>query len=41
VKNFTDQRFASTGIDLTNYHLIYNNPPRTYGGTITLMFGDH
>jgi outer membrane receptor protein involved in Fe transport len=40
VKNFTDTRFASAGIDLVNYHLNYNNRPRTYGGTITLMFGD-
>jgi iron complex outermembrane receptor protein len=39
VKNFTDQRFPATGIDLVNYHLRYNNPPRTYGGSITLMFG--
>jgi iron complex outermembrane receptor protein len=41
VKNFTDQRFNSSGIDLVNYHLRYNNHPRTFGGSITLMFGDH
>jgi iron complex outermembrane receptor protein len=39
VRNFTDQRFPSTGIDLVNYHLRYNNAPRTFGGGITLMFG--